>query len=247
MFTNLYKSKVIENYSLIQYNNNDFRFIINKINLDKKEKKIYNNSSQKYNTNYLRTKRIIRELALCNNFRYFVTLTVSPLVSSRDNLDEIIVFLRKQLKKYKRKNHSFQYLLIAEKHKDKKNYHFHGLMKGVNDSDIYTNKNGYLSCFAFDDIGFNSFSKIKDYDKTCSYITKYISKDICKLKTGHSYFCSRGLIRPTKTYYKPISLDFLLKKTYENDYCKFYDFKLSDLDNKTKLILFDKFSKNYLE
>lgn len=246
MFSNLYKSKVIENYSLIQYNDNNFRFIVNKLNIDKSHKKMYNNVVDS-NTNYLRTKRVIRELALCNNFKYFVTLTISPLACSRDNLDEIIVFLRKQLKKYKRKNHSFQYLLIAEKHKDKKNYHFHGLFKGINEDDIYVNKNGYLSCFAFDDLGFNSFSKINDYDKTCNYITKYISKEICKLSTGHSYFCSRGLIRPTKTYYKPISVDYLLKKTYENEFCKFYDFKLSDLDNKTILILFDKFSKNYLE
>ena len=66
--------------------------------------------------NLLRTKRNIRELALCNNFEYFVTLTLNSANADRFSLSSCQDVLRKSFKAYKRKNSAFHYLFITEKH-----------------------------------------------------------------------------------------------------------------------------------
>lgn len=98
-----------------------------------------------------RTRRNIRELALSNGFEYFATLTINSEHCDRFHLTECQELLRKKLKKLKRKNEVFAYLFITEKHKNGA-FHFHGLIKGV--EDFYTNQNGYLSHPVFDEIRF---------------------------------------------------------------------------------------------
>lgn len=218
-------------YILKKYNDNLYDILI----LNKKTDKTIDNKTKKIytNKNYLRTKRKVREIALSNDFQYFVTLTVSPKYCERSNLDTIICKIRLILKKYKRKNKDFSYLLIAEMHKDNTNYHFHGLMKGINENDIYINRNGYLSNIFFDEIGFNSFDKIKHYEKTCNYITKYISKNICKISSGHSYFHSRGLKIPETYKLKPFDINFLKNYNFfENEYLKKIQIDINKLDTK---------------
>lgn len=124
-----------------------------------------------------RSRRNIRELLLSNDFEYFATLTINSNSCDRFSLTECQKNLRKQLKSLKRKNSNFAYLFITEKHKDGA-YHFHGLVKGV--TDFYTNNLGYLSHKTFDQLGFNSFSKIKDYNRCVTYVLKYITKDCVK-------------------------------------------------------------------
>ena len=124
-----------------------------------------------------RTRRNIRELALSNQFEYFATLTINSDYCDRFHLTDCQNLLRQKLKKLKRKNSEFAYIFITEKHKNGA-FHFHGLVKGIDD--FYINENGYLSHKLFDEIGFNSFSKIKDYTKCCNYILKYITKDCVK-------------------------------------------------------------------
>ena len=105
-------------------------------------------------------------------------------------------------------NKDFKYILITEKHKDGA-FHFHGLMKGM--GELYINNEGYLSCKYFDDrLGFNSFSKIKDYNKCCNYITKYITKDC--VKNSHN----QVLKRADKYEILPVSDDIF---NFENDFC----------------------------
>ena len=134
-----------------------------------------------------RTKRNIRELALCNNFTYFATITVNSQFADRFSLTNCQEILKKKLRrlkdraKYNKKD--FGYIFITEKHKNGA-FHFHGLVKGF---DFYTNKNGYLSCKDLDEIGFNSFSKIQDFEKTCNYITKYITKDCIRNENNQIY------------------------------------------------------------
>lgn len=170
-----------------------------------------------------RTKKNIRELALCNNFEYFVTFTVNSLNCDRYSLIDCQTKLKKLFKAYKRKYSNFSYLFITEKHKDGA-FHFHGLCKGLCSSDLYLNKNGFLSSFTFDKLGFNSFSKIKDYISCCNYITKYISKDCVKNDKNQIYISSRGLKKAIKTeIFLPNDND--IKWNYENDYCCIKDIK----------------------
>lgn len=71
-----------------------------------------------------RTRRNIRELALCNNFEYFCTITVSSAKCDRYSLDEVQDNLRKCLRNIRISSNNFKYLIITEKHKDGA-FHFH--------------------------------------------------------------------------------------------------------------------------
>ena len=139
-----------------------------------------------------RTKRRIKEICLCNDFEYFVTLTVSSKNCDRFSLDECQSALKKKFEYYKRHSKDFKYILITEKHKDGA-FHFHGMMKNIREDDIYINDMGYYSNRYFDRLGYNSFSKIVDYNKCCSYIMKYITKDCVRNSNGYVYIFSHGL------------------------------------------------------
>lgn len=189
MFESFFEYYRRDKYQIFQYNDDNFRVVKLKNarvgilsehwreKSDKDEFIPQKNSEESERTSRSRSRRIIRELALCNNFEYFATLTVNSKNADRFSLTECQNLLKKKLKALKRKNSNFAYLFITEKHKDGA-FHFHGLIKGVDD--FYINKNGYLSHKLFDEIGFNSFSKIKDYTKTCNYILKYITKECVK-------------------------------------------------------------------
>ena len=168
-----------------------------------------------------RTKRRIRELALSNDFEYFITVTVNSELADRYNLDICQDLLKKTIKAYKRKYNDLSYIFITEKHKDGA-FHFHGLIKGLSSDDLYTNSNGYLSSHFFDKVGFNSFSKIRDYNKCCNYILKYITKDCVKNSNNQIYIRSRNLKEPLHYEIAPLPTDFEWK--YSNDYVDIADF-----------------------
>lgn len=182
-----------------------------------------------------RSKRNIRELALCNSFEYFATITVNNEFCDRFHLEQCQILLRKKFKKIKRSHKDFAYLFITEKHKDGA-FHFHGLIKGLDD--FYTNDNGYLSHKVFDEIGFNSFSKIKNYTKCCNYITKYITKDCVKNEHNQIYFCSKGLKKASRDELH----NFEFKPTYENDFCQIRDISIQ---NKKDLEIIKSLLTNY--
>lgn len=178
-----------------------------------------------------RSKRTIRDLVLTNDFDYFITLTVNSKFCDRyslsDTQDKVRYYMR--LMKLRSlsydKNLKFKYLFITEQHKDGA-FHFHGFCKGCCPDTLYRNKNGFISCKIFDRLGYNSFSKVKDYKKASSYICKYITKDCIKNEHNQIYFCSKYLLRPTRfEIMSPI--DFPsgeLVKIYENDYIKSFSF-----------------------
>ena len=218
----VYKTK----YFLYQYNDTNFRILKQKFcrergfELIEKAKNVIKVDKEEYNRQSLsRSKRFIREISLCNNFEYFVTLTVNKEICDRYDVDVCQEHLKRILKNYqlnmkKTYKKDFKYILITEKHTDGA-FHFHGLMKGM--GELYINNQGYLSCKYFDDrLGFNSFSKIKDYNKCCNYITKYITQDCVKNSHNQVYMCSRGLKKADKYEILPMP-DYIF--TFENDFC----------------------------
>lgn len=229
---------------LYQYNDNDFRIVCLKGSekKEKKEKKEKNDNTKTIKEEIdrieiSRAKRMIKEYALCNNFEYFVTLTLNSELCDRFSLSAAQEKLNKCLRAIKRKNKDFAYILITEKHKDGA-FHFHGLMKNL--TDLYENEYGYLSCSLFDkNLGFCSLSPIKDYTKCCNYITKYITKECIKNDKGTIYMCSRGLSRASVTKIEPIDFSKFapLKKYFFNDFCKIKDFSLDQLTQQEKLYI----------
>ena len=177
-----------------------------------------------------RTKRNIREICLSNDFEYFVTFTVDSKNADRFSLDECQSLIRKRLESYKKRiSKDLRYILITEKHKNGA-FHFHGMMKGLRQTDFYINKNGFLSNKMFDKVGFNSFCKIDgNYSRCCNYIIKYITTDCVKNSSNQIYFCSRGLRKADKF---DVKIDFDLHYNFENDYVKILDFSSDDLKYK---------------
>lgn len=212
---------------LIQYNDDYFKIVLNKFQREKgfeeinKKLTFVDNKDEYERQSLSRTKRNIKEIALCNDFQYFATITVNNSICDRYNLQVCEEKLQKLCKKIRRKRKDFKYVFICEKHKDGA-YHFHGLVKNL---DLYINDNLYYSNLIFDEIGFNSFSKIKDYNKCCNYITKYITKDCVRNLHNQIYFCSKGLKKATKYEIPIINIDW----SFENDFCKIKEFSSSEL------------------
>ncbi|MEG0378370.1 MAG: hypothetical protein RR614_07815, partial [Eubacterium sp.] len=142
--------------------------------------------------------------ALCNDWDFFITLTLDPLKYNRSDLKTYIKdlgqFIRDARKKYQT---DIKYLLIPELHKDGENWHMHGLLSGLSWNDIaphpikkMSNKGYFVWSSYADKFGFCSIAPIQDPAKVSLYITKYISKDLNKSVTDVNrkmYYCSRGL------------------------------------------------------
>ena len=231
-------------FFLYNYNNNNFRIVRVKScrnsgfeEIKKRNTFVDVNSEEIQRQSLSRTKRNIRELALCNNFEYFATFTVNSEKCDRYSLNDVQDKLKKVLHKIKRNNKNFAFLIITEKHKDGA-FHFHGLVKGI--TDLYINNNGYLSSSIFDnELGFNSFSKIKDYSKCCNYILKYITKDCIKNSHNQIYISSRGLKKAVKEEFA--NIDFV--PTFSNEFVAIKDFTLDSL-SKDELLYFINLQKN---
>ena len=87
--------------------------------------------SEKLEESIIRTRSRIYELAICNEWDFFVTLTLDK--SKYDRMDlkkyrkDLAQFIRDYNKKYKI---NIKYLLIPEMHKDGA-WHMHGLIIGL--------------------------------------------------------------------------------------------------------------------
>jgi len=162
-----------------------------------------------------RTRSKVYELALCNKWEYFITLTLSPENGDRQNLKQFKRSLSKWLNNLNFRNGwSIKYMLIPEPHKDG-SWHMHGLLTGVPDHMLvpfsaadhlpysllgrikrgeqifnwpaYAEKFGYVTC-----------DRIRDPEACAKYITKYITKELGERNAKLNeklYLCSHGLKR----------------------------------------------------
>lgn len=184
-----------------------------------------------------RTKRVVLELALCNPWDYFVSLTISP-DHDRDHLKAIFPVILQWLRDQRKKGQKLDYLLIPERHKNG-SWHFHGFLHGVRESDLESFrsmrkrgvvlpprvvKGDYLNWTPYSQkFGFCTLGKLRDPVASAFYCTKYITKDNTMLvdEVGlHKYSASRPLLRPEKRfelYTRSPEIDQLL--TYKNEFC----------------------------
>lgn len=196
-----------------------------------------------------RTKRRIREICLCNDFEYFVTMTVSSKIPeyNRFELENCVDNCKKFMHRLKRKSVDFKYIFVIEEHK-KGGYHFHGMMKNLPKGDIYTNDKGYLSSHILDELGYNSFSIVDNYNACCNYITKYICKNPVITAQNQIYFCSRGLKNPQTEIMIPVNIDKIFgdnySNTYKGEYCKKCSFDITRLSPQQQYELNAYFNEN---
>jgi len=207
--------------------------LIRKSNKLKDEEKIINTikntNENKLLNNLCRASTNILEIAMCNKWDFFFTGTISSLKYDRSNFDAFYKDFSKWLTNYNYKNgYKIKYLIIPELHKDKLNWHMHGLISNLPRNILMINKFGYLDWPEYTErFGFCSFADVYDNKGISLYVTKYIRKDIIdtSLQTGkHSYYCSKGLKRATTIFTGRITSTTPLEFDFVNDFCKIKTF-----------------------
>ena len=145
-----------------------------------------------------RTVQKIYEISRANIWDYFLTLTFdrNKLDSSDYNLlcDKVSKWLNNLRSRYAP---DLKYLIVPELHKDGKHYHFHGLLANIGNITLkYSGikKNGHtiynMSNWKY---GFSTVTKVKDSNKISSYVTKYITKELCAVsKNKRRYWTSKN-------------------------------------------------------
>lgn len=196
-------------------------------------------NEEKLSASLSRTRAAIYELALCNDWEWFVTLTLNPEYHNRKDLISYKKKLSTWIKNYNRIHKTnIKYLLIPEQHADGESWHMHGLMMGLPEEFLHEfteqeklpikilieikrghkvyNWPAYQKTF-----GYISISKTRHIESVSKYITKYITKDLVKTRIGlndHLYYCSQGLKRSELLYTGQLTKE--LEEDYSNDYVK---------------------------
>lgn len=185
-----------------------------------------------------RTRSAIYELALCNDWEWFVTLTLNPEYHNRKDLNSYKKKLSTWIKNYNRTHETnIKYLLIPENHQDG-SWHIHGLMMGIPKEHLreFTEqeklpikilielKRGHkiYTWEAYGKrFGYITISEIRHLESVSKYIAKYITKDLTKTRIGlndHLYYCSQGLKRSELLYTGGLTKK--LDEDYSNEYVK---------------------------
>lgn len=151
-----------------------------------------------------RARAAVRDIALCNHFTYFFTWTLNKELIDRYDAAQVGKKVRTFLKNVSYRK-GFSYVLVPELHKDGA-IHFHGLcnLGDVAVEQAYdphtgkplTTKDGRPILNMTDwKWGFSSCVPIDgNYERTCNYVTKYISKGTDKI-LGKWYYSSRDLVK----------------------------------------------------
>ena len=202
------------------------------------EKKGISNDT-KLDNNIYRAKSTVFDLAMCNPWDYFITVTIDPNKYSREDLEKYhrgySQFLRDE---GKRTGNKLDYVMVPEQHK-KGGWHEHGLIRGISACELrpFTLKEK-LPHYLLDKIkagqpiydwpryrnkfGFCDLEPIRNRQAVGAYISKYITKtlrdNVTKLR-AHTYYSTKGLIRPYCIKKGFASCD-LVNPDYENAYTK---------------------------
>ena len=156
------------------------------------------NDAGRYDCNISRAKSAVTEIALCNQWDWFVTLTLDAGKYDRYDLHGFQRDLSRWVRNQRRNGGALRYLLIPEQHKDGA-WHMHGLFAGIPQDAVSINQYGYYEWGAYSrKFGFMSMSAVRDSRAVARYITKYITKDFGgagREKGEQLYFASRGLRR----------------------------------------------------
>ncbi len=202
---------------------------------NKKQRSLKNSKS--------RTIQKIYEITRSNEWEYFVTLTFNPEKVNSFDYPEVVKKLSDWLHNLKKRySHDLKYIVVPELHKSGR-FHFHGLFADIGnmqlvdsgkrlvDGSIIYNIGNY-------DLGFTTATKIKDNERVSSYITKYISKDLCAVTENKKrYWCSRNLNKVFIQEFVMSSAEIkqMLEDLSENiTYCKTVENVM--LDKKVKYI-----------
>lgn len=157
-----------------------------------------------------RTISTLYEIARANIWEYFVTFTFNRQKIDSSNYDLLSDKVSKWLNNLRsRYAPDLKYLLVPELHKDGVHYHFHALIANTGDIEFIDSGVKHNGNIIYNignwKFGFTTASKVIDSARASSYITKYITKDLCSVtKFKKRYWVSRNCDRPNiRTYCLP--------------------------------------------
>lgn len=172
----------------------------------------------------------VRDIALCNDFRYFVTLTLDPARIDRHDMDALTRVLNRWADNRVRR-HGLRYVLVPERHKDGA-IHLHGFFNDalpLVDSGTISRpgdkprkprsaaqraqwlEQGRLIVYNIPDwsLGFSTAIALHgDYHAAVGYVCKYVRKQ--KEKIGGRWFYSGGKLEKPVVSYPDIRIEELL-------------------------------------
>lgn len=178
------------------------------------------NKEQSIHRSVRRTKSVISDLVICNEFDLFVTFTFSPNKVDRYDVNACKRVMHNWLMRNKMRDRSpnLKYLIVPEFHKKceecvtaridlcvhfnrPKALHFHALIKNYNgklkDSGKLQKGRKVYNLTGFRS-GHTTACKIDNHEAVGNYVKKYITKDMPLLYAKKRYWASRGLVRPHK-------------------------------------------------
>lgn len=175
-----------------------------------------------------RTKALVRDIILCNDFELFCTFTFDPDKVDRYSYQACLNKMSTWLHHQKNNSDDFAYIIIPEHHKDGA-FHFHALIshyKGsLRDSKHFSSTGRRVYNITSFRSGFSTAVKIDDKEIVSNYVTKYITKDFVKMFNRRRFISSMNLKRPIRTINSPL-LDstppLFKRKTYEDSDCEYY-------------------------
>lgn len=166
-----------------------------------------------------RTKQIIYDIAQSNDWEYFFTLTFNPKKVDSFNYADCAKSLSVWLNNM-RKKCDLKYIVVPEQHKSGR-WHFHGLFMscdelGFVDSGLKADKGQIIYNVGRYRLGWSTAIRLDGSKAVCTYLTKYITKELCKLTKGKKkYWASRNVD-------KPIVKKFLLEGS-EREFMELFD------------------------
>ena len=209
---------------------------------EEKKENVSRETYAKLKESVSRSKRIIWEYARCNKWDYFVTLTLDEKKIDRKDLKSAVEKMGRMIWKINQsvndteewgRQKKIEYVIVPELHKDG-SVHFHGLMRGFHKSDIRLNEHNHIEWKHWrENFGFCNLQKIKNREKVCSYITKYICKETMETVKGkglHTFYASHGLEKPYVIYKGYGEWKGEFDYVQEDGYCKTRICDINELD-----------------
>lgn len=209
--------------------------------------------------NIYRARNKILEYVLCNDFTFFVTLTLNPNKYDRTNLKQFNKDFNIFVRDYnKRQNANIKFLLIPETHTDGA-WHMHGFILGLplgrlEELELHGERNlpirivkklkkGHVlyNFPAYEKkFGFNLFEVIRSKKASALYMSKYLTKDISRNVTSlgnHLYYCSKGLnkaeiIKEGQFLDSSFEFDFFNEYGGQSFFDELSEEKLDEIKNK---------------
>lgn len=136
-----------------------------------------------------------------NLWNWFITFTFDPKMVDNTDYDLVTKLVSQWFKNVKkRKCPNMKYVLVPELHKDGKKWHIHGLLADCPELDFVDSgivQNGHIVYNISNWIyGFSTATQVKDSGRVSSYITKYITKEMCVCTSGRKrYWASRNCVK----------------------------------------------------